>query len=53
VVSRGEIPSPVNVPSGCYFHPRCSECTERCMRDDPPMVEVEPGHFVKCHTISE
>jgi len=53
VVSRGEIPSPVNVPSGCYFHPRCSECTERCMREDPPMVEVEPGHFVKCHTISE
>ncbi len=53
VVSRGEIPSPVNVPSGCYFHPRCNECTERCMREDPPMVEVEPGHFVKCHTMSE
>jgi peptide/nickel transport system ATP-binding protein len=53
VVSRGEIPSPVNVPSGCYFHPRCNECTERCMRDDPPMVEVEPGHFVKCHIMSQ
>jgi peptide/nickel transport system ATP-binding protein len=53
VVSRGEIPSPVNVPSGCYFHPRCNECTERCMREDPPMVEVEPGHFVKCHIMSE
>jgi len=53
VVSRGEIPSPVNVPSGCYFHPRCNECTERCMREDPPMVEVEPGHFVKCHHFSE
>jgi peptide/nickel transport system ATP-binding protein len=53
VVSRGEIPSPVNVPSGCYFHPRCNECTERCMREDPPMVEVEPGHFVKCHILSE
>ena len=53
VVSRGEIPSPVNVPSGCYFHPRCNECTERCMREDPPMVEVEPGHFVKCHIMSQ
>ncbi len=53
VVSRGEIPSPVNVPSGCYFHPRCNECTERCMREDPPMIEVEPGHFVKCHILSE
>jgi peptide/nickel transport system ATP-binding protein len=50
VVSRGEIPSPVNVPSGCYFHPRCNECKDVCMKDDPPMIEVEPGHFVKCHT---
>jgi len=50
VVSRGEIPSPVNVPSGCYFHPRCNECKDICMRDDPPMIEVEPGHFVKCHS---
>jgi peptide/nickel transport system ATP-binding protein len=49
VVSRGEIPSPVNVPSGCYFHPRCNECKDICMKDDPPMIEVEPGHFVKCH----
>jgi peptide/nickel transport system ATP-binding protein len=48
-VSRGEIPSPVNVPSGCYFHPRCNECKDVCMKDDPPMIEVEPGHFVKCH----
>lgn len=48
-VSRGEIPSPVNVPPGCYFHPRCIDCVERCMKDEPQMVEVEPGHFVKCH----
>jgi len=39
----------VNVPSGCYFHPRCNECKEVCMKEDPPMIEVEPGHFVKCH----
>lgn len=52
IVSRGEIPSPVNVPSGCYFHPRCNECQDICMKDDPPMVEVEPGHFVKCHVES-
>ena len=51
VVSRGEIPSPVNVPSGCYFHPRCNECTEKCMTKDPPMLEIEPGHFVKCHHV--
>ena len=52
IVSKGEIPSPVNVPSGCYFHPRCSECKEICMKEDPPMLEVEPGHFVKCHHVS-
>jgi len=52
VISKGEIPSPVNVPSGCYFHPRCSECKDICMKEDPPMLEIEPGHFVKCHQIS-
>ncbi len=49
VISRGEIPSPVNVPSGCYFHPRCIDCMEICKKEDPPMVEVSTGHFVKCH----
>jgi len=52
VISRGEIPSPVNVPSGCYFHPRCIDCTDICSKKDPPMVEVEPGHLVKCHLFS-
>ncbi|ADV65102.1 oligopeptide/dipeptide ABC transporter, ATPase subunit [Desulfurococcus mucosus DSM 2162] len=51
---KGEVPSPINVPSGCRFHPRCvaldekPELKEYCMRKEPPMVEVEPGHFVKC-----
>jgi len=49
ITSRGEIPSPVDVPSGCSFHPRCPEGADRCSRDEPPMVEVEPGHTVRCH----
>jgi peptide/nickel transport system ATP-binding protein len=49
ITSRGEIPSPVNVPSGCSFHPRCSQCGDTCSGDDPVMVEVEPGHLVRCH----
>ena len=53
VVSRGEIPSPVNVPSGCYFHPRCIDCMDACMKNEPPMFEVEPGHIVKCHLFSD
>ena len=53
VVSKGEIPSPVNVPSGCYFNPRCNDCMEICRQVDPPMIEIESGHFVKCHLFSD
>lgn len=49
ITSRGEIPSPVNIPPGCTFHPRCQECKEACSKIEPEMVEVELGHFVKCH----
>ncbi|MGB9299924.1 MAG: ABC transporter ATP-binding protein [Anaerolineae bacterium] len=52
ITSRGEIPSPVNVPSGCSFHPRCSQGKETCSGDDPVMVEFEPGHLVRCHMFS-
>jgi oligopeptide/dipeptide ABC transporter ATP-binding protein len=44
----GEIPSPLNPPAGCRFHPRCSERTELCMRDEPPMLEFGRNHFVAC-----
>lgn len=46
---EGEIPSPVNLPKGCSFHTRCMFKKEICMREDPIMKEVEPGHFVRCH----
>jgi len=52
ITSRGEIPSPVNVPSGCSFHPRCPESMDLCPRVDPVMVEVEMGHTVRCHLFS-
>lgn len=52
IVSQGEIPSPVNVPSGCAFNTRCNECSERCRTEEPKMVEIEEGHFVKCHLFS-
>jgi len=52
ITSRGEIPSPVDVPSGCSFHPRCPERKDLCSRVDPVMVEVEKGHMVRCHPIS-
>lgn len=49
VVSRGEIPSPVNVPPGCGFHPRCPWGQEECGREDPVMVATGPDHLVRCH----
>jgi peptide/nickel transport system ATP-binding protein len=49
IISTGEIPSPVNVPSGCGFHLRCPEKMDICSRVDPVMVEVEEGHTVRCH----
>ena len=45
----GEIPSPVNPPSGCHFHPRCPFALDRCGKERPPLVEVAPGRTVACH----
>ena len=49
IQASGEIPSPVDVPSGCSFHPRCGRAMERCRRDDPSVIAVNPEHFVRCH----
>ena len=49
IVSTGEIPSPVNIPSGCSFHLRCPMKMDVCSRVDPVMVEVERDHTVRCH----
>lgn len=51
VKSVGEIPSPLNKPSGCPFHPRCPFKTDLCTREVPQMREVAPGHFACCHCI--
>jgi len=48
---KGEIPSPINPPAGCRFHPRCVYATERCSQEEPSFVEVEPGHLVACHQV--
>lgn len=49
IISRGEIPSPVNIPPGCSFHLRCPERMDICSKDDPVMVEVKEEHSVRCH----
>jgi len=44
----GEPPSPINLPLGCRFHPRCPYVMDRCRREEPPMIEVEPKHYITC-----
>ena len=48
---EGEGPAPVNIPSGCRFHPRCPLATEQCQRDEPPLAAVDGGteHRAACH----
>ena len=47
-ILEGEIPSPINPPSGCTFHTRCEFATEECSQTIPHLCEVAPGHFVSC-----
>jgi oligopeptide/dipeptide ABC transporter ATP-binding protein len=45
----GDVPSPINPPSGCHFHPRCPIAEARCSIERPALREVAPGHLVSCH----
>ncbi len=49
MVIQGEVPSPLNPPKGCHFHPRCQHAFAPCAREQPPLQEVATGHFVACH----
>jgi oligopeptide/dipeptide ABC transporter ATP-binding protein len=49
ILLTGDVPSPVNPPAGCSFHPRCRESRGICRSDPPAFREVSPGRFVACH----
>jgi peptide/nickel transport system ATP-binding protein len=50
---KGEVPSPANPPSGCYFHPRCPYVVDQCRTDTPLLEEISPKHYVSCHRARE
>jgi|694.fasta_scaffold94269_2 peptide/nickel transport system ATP-binding protein/oligopeptide transport system ATP-binding protein len=51
IMLRGEIPSPINPPSGCRFHTRCPFAAEICKQEVPPLEQKAPGHWAACHFV--
>jgi len=52
IILKGDVPSPINPPSGCRFHTRCPFAIDDCKRIDPKLVEIRPSHFAACIRIS-
>ena len=48
IILKGETPNPINIPSGCRFHPRCPVAFETCKASDPPMITLSKTHQAAC-----
>ena len=53
IVLKGDVPSPMNMPTGCPFRTRCAHVCDRCAESMPPFEEISTGHFVACHRAAE
>ncbi|WP_322791408.1 ABC transporter ATP-binding protein [Bellilinea sp.] len=53
MILPGDVPSPLNPPKGCRFHPRCPFARPNCSQEEPPLREIQPQHFVACHYAEE
>lgn len=53
MILPGEAANPADLPTGCYFHPRCQYAEDRCRSEEPAWTEVRPGHFARCHFAGE
>jgi oligopeptide/dipeptide ABC transporter ATP-binding protein len=49
IILGGDVPSPINPPSGCRFHPRCPECMDICRQEEPQLKNLGENHWVACH----
>ncbi len=52
MILQGDVPSPLNPPPGCRFHPRCPYAMDICSQEEPPLVEVSPEHWAACFLVS-
>jgi peptide/nickel transport system ATP-binding protein len=50
---KGEVPTPINLPSGCVFHGRCIYANERCTQEIPQLIRLDSGTKVACHAVEE
>lgn len=52
IILQGDVPSPLNPPKGCRFHPRCPVVMDSCSLSEPPLLQIKPGHWVACFRVT-